>query len=97
MAISQAMINKAQFDMQRRDIVQQYANDQIGLKEMDAQIAALESNFSIPNQVRSILDKYSTGGETPSGGAGVPEVGTVSDGYRFKGGNPADQSNWEKI
>ena len=68
MAISQAMINKAQFDMQRRDIVQQYSNDQISLKEMDAQIAALESNFSIPSQVRSILDRYSTSGETPSGG-----------------------------
>jgi hypothetical protein len=97
MAISQAMINKAQFDMQRRNIVQQYSNDQIDLKEMDAQIAALESNFSIPSQVRSILDKYSTKSEASSGNAGVPEVGTVSDGYRFKGGNPADQNNWEKI
>lgn len=26
----------------------------------------------------------------------VPEVGTVMDGYRFKGGNPADKNNWEK-
>lgn len=27
----------------------------------------------------------------------VPAVGTVMDGYRFKGGNPANQSNWEKV
>ncbi|AHB50324.1 hypothetical protein W911_14335 [Hyphomicrobium nitrativorans NL23] len=27
----------------------------------------------------------------------APSVGTVMDGYRFKGGNPADQSNWEPI
>lgn len=27
----------------------------------------------------------------------VPEVGTEKSGYRFKGGNPADKNNWEKI
>ena len=26
-----------------------------------------------------------------------PAVGTVQEGYRFKGGNPADQKNWEKV
>ena len=28
---------------------------------------------------------------------GAPAVGHVEDGYRFKGGNPADQSSWEAI
>jgi hypothetical protein len=30
-------------------------------------------------------------------GAGAPPVGTVSKGYRFKGGNPADRNSWEKV
>lgn len=33
-------------------------------------------------------------GVGPSAG---PEVGAVQDGYRFKGGNPADQASWEKV
>ena len=28
---------------------------------------------------------------------GAPAVGTVKDGYKFKGGNPADKNNWEKV
>jgi hypothetical protein len=27
----------------------------------------------------------------------APKIGDVQQGYRFKGGNPADQSNWEKV
>lgn len=49
------------------------------------------------------FDKYLTAKEsgttkkkpaaaTPSG----PKIGTVQQGYRFKGGNPADPSSWEK-
>ena len=30
-------------------------------------------------------------------GGGGPKVGAVEDGYRFKGGNPADPKAWEKV
>lgn len=29
--------------------------------------------------------------------SGGPAVGSVQEGYRFKGGNPADKNNWEKV
>lgn len=36
------------------------------------------------------------GGGQQGGGIRPPQVGAVVDGYRFKGGNPADQNNWER-
>jgi hypothetical protein len=32
-----------------------------------------------------------------SGPPGAPPVGTIMDGYRFKGGDPADEKNWEPV
>ncbi|WP_262512247.1 phage tail tip lysozyme [Agrobacterium tumefaciens] len=33
----------------------------------------------------------------PADDNGTPSAGQVVDGYRFKGGDPAQQSNWEKV
>jgi hypothetical protein len=38
----------------------------------------------------------SAGRATPKP-AGAPKAGTVQGGYRFKGGDPADKANWERI
>jgi hypothetical protein len=35
--------------------------------------------------------------EAPAAAPKAPAVGTVKDGYKFKGGNPADQNSWEKV
>lgn len=37
-----------------------------------------------------------TGGSPSGAGGNAPQVGTVMDGYKFKGGNPADPASWEK-
>jgi hypothetical protein len=31
------------------------------------------------------------------GTVGAPQAGTVQGGYRFKGGDPSKESNWEKV
>lgn len=33
----------------------------------------------------------------PATTGSIPKVGTIEDGHRFKGGNPADRNNWEKV
>jgi hypothetical protein len=35
--------------------------------------------------------------QVPTGPSAAPAVGTMMQGYRFKGGNPADKNNWEKV
>lgn len=48
---------------------------------------------------REFLASLGGGAAAPQGqpGAGMPEPGTVMDGYRFKGGDPADERNWEPV
>jgi hypothetical protein len=45
-------------------------------------------------EARKEITRIMSGG---AGGGGGPKIGEVQQGYRFKGGNPADQSNWEKV
>lgn len=43
------------------------------------------------------VQKWIDGANEKPTGATAPAAGVVQDGYRFKGGNPADQNSWEKV
>lgn len=61
---------------------------------------ALEDYVRQLDRVETLLtDAYGRqfGGSQQSTTGQGPAVGTVEDGYRFKGGNPADQSSWERV
>jgi hypothetical protein len=64
---------------------------QAGVDALNAEATAVQ------NGLRSAKDVVS--GKAPQGGisAAAPSVGTVKNGYRFKGGNPADPNSWEKV
>jgi hypothetical protein len=56
-----------------------------------------DSQFYKPLPLGGVFATPQTsGGGQPAAPSG-PQPGTVQDGYRFKGGDPADASNWEKV
>lgn len=74
-------------------------------QEAERQIAALPDPFTAFKQAKTkggtVAGDTSTAapGTVPAAEppVGAPPVGAVMDGYRFKGGDPAVQSNWEKL
>lgn len=66
----------------------------------NAREAAHESRKRVSDQMRNLgTGVPDTGGAAPTAAAkpAPPAVGTVKSGYRFKGGDPADKANWERV
>ncbi len=91
--------------------VQDFIPQYVALKKQGKEAGAL--NLKDPNSLLSktlepyqrtpmqmMMDRASHGlAVGPPGSAGVtgPQVGDTSKGYRFKGGDPAKEENWEKV
>ncbi|MFA4974364.1 MAG: phage tail tip lysozyme [bacterium] len=82
--------------------------DEVRQKIYDRAIAMAEKRLEFNRQRASQLregDFYKSGGgktsaapkEAAPAAPAAPKAGDVIDGYRFKGGNPADQNAWEKV
>ena len=73
---------------QRMDELKVIINDEgdVFSEEEKAQAAKEYKRLAIQN---------AKGGD--SGGGDAPKIGDIQDGFRFKGGDPAVESNWEKV
>lgn len=52
--------------------------------------------FFTPEE-RELLTSLKQQAQSQESVTGAPEPSTVEDGYRFKGGNPADPNSWERV
>jgi hypothetical protein len=71
------------------------AGEQYNLKRKEYADIAQRNELNVPDVVGSEVRMQPTSGskKTPP----PPQIGQVVDGYRFKGGNPADPKNYEKV
>ena len=83
------------------DILQSVVTDPRSIKgvitsnnALDTQAAELDRIMSGVAQTSSQLKPR--GGATQTSGQ-APKSGTIEDGHRFKGGDPSNPSNWEKV
>lgn len=81
---------KADINVQRSEVITRYQNGEISIGEARREMNRLDRASIITPEMRLALAGIGGKGEGP-------KEGTVEDGYRFKGGDPADPKNWEKV
>lgn len=104
-AIAGMMRAKAQLDVERGNIVRQWQNSDRSPEATQAMrnaLMELDTRSIMTPEMRRVISGLS-GAEPapaaapPTGAPAAPAVGTIKNGYRFMGGDPADQNNWERI
>lgn len=90
MAISAMMKAKAAINIERAEIISQYSQNQISRNDAEKRISEINKRSIMTPALRQMLAGL--------GGRGSqPLAGDVVDGFRFKGGDPADKNSWEKV
>lgn len=96
-AISEMMKAKSQINMARSDIITRYQNEEISVKDARRELAKLNSQSIISPQIERLFDDLGIDVRRPGSDGEEPLPGDIVDNHRFKGGDPSDMRNWEKL
>jgi hypothetical protein len=89
-------INDPEFVKQRLGEIQTINERAVNLRKMN--VDAIRSNYGAsPMDTSGYQNVPSAVGGNPKPAGGRPAVGTIENGYRFKGGDPAKPESWEKV
>lgn len=90
---SGAVISEQEFDNAEKQYFPQIGDSKevIAQKARNRQIATRGVLAEVPSGHQPKV------AEVIGGQGGIPAAGTIENGYRFKGGNPADPKSWEKV
>lgn len=98
--IADTMKAKAQLNIQRGSIVTRYQNNEIDEATARRELDEINKVSILAPELKQIIQASGSAaapgfkrGDVPA----PPRVGDLRDGYRFKGGNPADPSSWHKV
>lgn len=78
------------------------------VKQVERTIGQYQRLYGLPSIDTETINTFRTPGENSNfdvrslpaqddSVSAIPKVGEIRDGYRFKGGNPGDKSNWEQV
>lgn len=90
--ISQILKAKSALNIERSGVVDAYGRGEISAGEARSRISEIDKRSIMSPEMKRALDGL--GGSQQSN---APEPGAVEDGFRFKGGNPADPNSWEPV
>jgi hypothetical protein len=89
-AIASFLTAKAQVNIERAGIVQEYQNGNISASEARKQMSELDARSIMSPELKGLLG----GLDQPSD---APEPGMVENGYRYLGGDPSLPESWEEV
>lgn len=98
--IAGMMKAKADINIRRGDLVTAYQNSDIDASQMRRQLADLNRQSIVTPELSAMIEAVGGGAAPMSGtdaGPFAPSPGSIVDGHRFRGGDPADAANWEAL
>jgi hypothetical protein len=99
--IAGMMKAKADINIRRGEIVTAYQNGELDASQMRQRLAGLNRQSIASPALSAMIDAVGGGAEplTPTAPAADDTMspGTILDGHRFKGGDPAVEANWEPL